>query len=311
MQDTMSSSDPSRVAQIGNRENGQVEAANNASNQNGIPSDAPNNALAEIAGLQSSINNVLKDQIAQDIAALDDNEPYQPPTPYNWTPELLEEIYGAKQVFNGPTTHDVIPCVSLSEGSMFSFDDDGKSIRIICEDKAVSVDEYIGFGMKAISLLASVENEGKESVTNKLLNALIKVMTDFKGVRPNCPQSEYLAEMEADQQAELGCALLEAEGVKYDEADKICDALDEEMAEAVTDRDRYGALRFIKNQVKRTGYSSSSIYKAMKAGIIPDELVVRKTRHCKKLRLRDNFERYMVDAGIRRRRKGWTRKVSK
>ena len=366
MQGNVPSSDPSRVAQIGNRENGQ-EAADQT---NASLTPAAESAITEMFDkappeLQAKIRHLselsnqpdqpqedwqlghdLMDEIMRDLHAIDpqgaaalhyqcmvsatqqtepaqpddsEEESYNPGPPFNWTPEMLKEVYKESGDDSPIPVNDLdleemydtskpdqrslqfLPDICLEKGSMTGCNTGyGKHVYFMCEnEKEISTDLLVD-NLMTFALFAAAAHCGpKKDTINYLLDRLAKVT--------KCVESEY----EADKQAELGCALLEAEGIEYDEADKICDALDEELANAVTDREKYGALRFIKNQVKRTGYSSSSIYKAMKAGIIPDELVVRKTRHCKKLRLRDNFERYMVDAGIRRRRKGWTRKVSK
>ena len=81
--------------------------------------------------------------------------------------------------------------------------------------------------------------------------------------------------------------------------------LDPEFVQAVDDRNKYGPLRFVASQVKRSNYSASAIYNCIARGdIIPEGAIVRSTPNCSRLRIRDAaVDYYMPKAGIRKRTK--------
>ena len=77
---------------------------------------------------------------------------------------------------------------------------------------------------------------------------------------------------------------------------------DSMLSESLDAKEKYGPLRLIRSQAKRSGYGEPTIYKAIKKGVIPEGAIVRQTDNCTRLRIRDAaVDFFMPRAGIRKR----------
>ena len=77
---------------------------------------------------------------------------------------------------------------------------------------------------------------------------------------------------------------------------------DSALSESLDAKEKYGPLRFIRSQAKRSGYGEPTIYKAIRNKIIPEGAIVRSTPNCSRLKVRDAaVDFFMPRAGIRKR----------
>jgi len=272
------------------------------------------------AGLGASIDRAkaeTEDQPPHSGEEDSGDEPWNP-TQYDWkgNPDVFNALYKREepQPDAGDSDDIMMPGLHLQKGVQLSFACNDKSMQLACCDQ-LSFEDKVKLVCKAAVMVAATEAPNKEALVNVVLDGLVAVLPTFKGdlpLNPDCGGAAKVA-AKADEFEEFMAAIAPS-SESDEEADKQLEdwkASDPDLVEAVKVRQKFGPLRFLKSQVKRGPFSDATLRRCIKKGIIPAEAVVLETPNCKQIRLRDGYEPYVYAAGIKPRRKGWTRRHRK
>ena len=194
-------------------------------------------------------------------------------------------------------------------------------IALSFKDTKSATNQYLQDSLaKLISTMPDMEDitfKAENTTTQKVIessNSDTKLITAAKQCAGYDDDSAQLLQLAVDkknievvkEQRELFARGCEETILMYKpEAYKLFDELtgfDSALSESLDAREKYGPLRFIRSQAKRSGYGEPTIYKAIRNKIIPEGAIVRQTENCNQLRVRDAaVDFFMPRAGIRKR----------
>lgn len=165
--------------------------------------------------------------------------------------------------------------------------------------------------MKDISFKADTENDQRVLEKFNKESKLITAAIECAGYDNDSAQLLQLALDKKNidvikEQRELFARGCEETILMYKpEAYKLFDELtgfDSALSDSLDAKEKYGPLRFVRSQAKRSGYGEPTIYKAIRNKIIPEGAIVRSTPNCSHLKVRDAaVDFFMPQAGIRKR----------